>query len=163
MPPTPSQRLYEMGRKHRESEEQPITLFKHLEQPESKTKIRPVGRTVEQSEIEGWFNQIVAANSWFALTPRNVDIITKIFLFDGRLSHMHTVEDFARAFKIANAEHRLDQNAPPPKPQFESSIESWQLPMPSPAWALRTASKEALADYIKRAKEYEIWLAEQDQ
>lgn len=160
MAPTPSQRLYEMGDRLRAAEAKPVELPKHLVQPESRKPIRPLGREVSEPELQDWLQQISNANPWFALTYRNIDLVTKTFLFDERLSPQHTMADLIQAVKIADAEQRLDKNAPPPKPKFEDSIEPWKLPMPTPAWELRKATKEQLADYIERAKRYEVWLKE---
>ena len=161
-----SHRLYEMGQKLRDEEaaRKKTPLPEHLREPLRSS--RPLGRTVEAAELESWFKEIAAVNQWFALTARNLDIVSKIFLFDERIPLTRNQQDLVLAIKIAKAEHRLDVNAPPPppKPQYvEEGLADWELPMPSPEWVLRKATKEQLASYIPRAKAYEKWLKEQEQ
>ncbi len=128
---------------------------------EHRSKVtRPLGREVTAAELEDWFKQNAAASPWLAITARNVDIVTKVFLNDERIPLTHNLQDLVKAVEIADREHRLDKNVPP-KPKFEDSIEPWQLPMPSPDYVLRKADKRQLQDYIARAKRYEKWLKEQ--
>ena len=162
-----SHRLYEIGQQIRDEKNaaKKTPLPEHLREPLRSS--RPLGRTVEAAELESWFKEIASVNSWFALTSHNLDIVSRIFLFDERIPLTRNQQDLVLAIKIAKAEHRLDVNAPPPpppKPQYvEEGLADWELPMPSPEWVLRKATKEQLASYIPRAKAYEKWLNEQEQ
>jgi hypothetical protein len=50
---------------------------------------RPIGRTVEQEELQSMLQQVFAANPWLGFTHRNVDLISKVFLFDERIPPAH--------------------------------------------------------------------------
>jgi hypothetical protein len=172
MPPKPSARLYEMGRKHRESEEQPITeLPAHLQQPESRKPIRPMGRTVSEDELRGGIQSVLDKNPWIACTHRNIDLITKVFLFDTeRMSPQRNMEDLMNAVKIVEAEHRLDRTPPPPKEVFpdddlSQTLADGTLPLPLDATVgeQRKASLVQMKNLVGRLKRQEVWQRQQDE
>ena len=170
MAPTPSQRLYEMGDRLRAAEAKPVELPAHLVQPESRKPIRPFGREVSEAELQDWLQQISNANPWLALTYRNIDLVTKTFLFDERLSPQHTMADLIQAVKIADAEQRLDKNAPPPPPQFPDDdlsqpLSEGELPLPLDATPSeqRRASVNQMRNLVARLKRYEVWQRKQHQ
>jgi hypothetical protein len=128
---------------------------------------RPLGREVSAAELEDWFKRIAAASPWFALSARNINICTNVFLSDPRIPLTHNLQDLIAAIELADCEHRLDRNAPPPpppKPTYqEEGLEDWMLPMPSEPYVLRRATLEQVKNYCAREYGYKKWLAEQAQ
>jgi hypothetical protein len=105
-----------------------------------------------------------------ALTTRNVDIISKIFLFDERLSPQHTMQDLVNALKIADAEQHLDRTPSPPKPQFPDDdltqpLEDYSLPLAIDATPneQRRASIAQMKSLVARLRRFELWQREQQQ
>jgi hypothetical protein len=168
MPYRPSQRLYELGRRHEESERKtPRTLPKDLLEPEKITRpSRPLGREVTEAEAKGYLEQIFKANPHFAITHRNIDLVMKTWLNDYRLSIQHTLEDMVQAFKIAEAEHRLDKTPKPDPPKFPDepgniSTGEERLPLDASPAEMRRASLQQVKDLTDRLKRYEVWKQEQ--
>jgi hypothetical protein len=131
-----------------------------------------LGRTVDEAELRNWLQQIANANQWFALTYRNLDIVSKIFLFDPRLSTQHTMQDLVNAVKIADAEHRLDKNAPPPPPApptfpddpMEPLVDgTMPLPIDATTYVQRRASIAQMKNLVARLRSFEVWQREQQQ
>jgi hypothetical protein len=60
------------------------------------------------------------------------------------------------------------QPAPPPRPVYDEgplkslSDNSWQLPLDTPEWKLRSASvsKEQMRDLVERLRKFEVWRKE---
>jgi hypothetical protein len=170
MPPTPAQRLYEMGRKHRESEERPVVLPAHLVQPKSAIPVsRSLGRTVEEAELRDWLQQIFNANPWMALTHRNVDLISKTFLFDERIPITRNMQDLIQAVKLVDAEQHLDRTPPPPKPQFPDDpmkpLVDGTMPLPLDAteYEQRKGTLPQVRNLVDRLRRFEAWQREQQQ
>ena len=159
-----------MGRKNHESEESPVVLPAHLVQPESVRPIIRMGRTVEEAELRDWLQQIFTANPWMAFTTRNVDLISKVFLFDARMSPQRTLQDLIQAVKITDAEQRPDRVPPPPKPQFPDDdltqpLSDGNLPLPLDALPheQRRASIAQMRNLVARLRNFEVRQREQQQ
>jgi hypothetical protein len=173
MPPKPSTLLYIKGEALRAAEATPVVLPKDLVQPESSCPIRPLGREVLEAELQDWLQQIANVNQWFALTYRNIDLVTKVFLFDERLSPQHTMEDLVNAVKIADAEHRLDKNAPPPPPARPTFTDddpmeplmdgTMPLPIDATPYEQRRATIAQQRNLVARLRKFEVWQREQQQ
>ena len=98
--------------------------------------------------------------------------MTKVFLFDKRLSPQHTLQDLVQAVKIADAKHRLDKNAPPPPPApptfpddpFEL-LEDGTMPLPIDAtpYEQRRASIAQQRNLVARLRKFAAWQREQHQ
>jgi hypothetical protein len=88
------------------------------------------------------------------------------------MSPQRTVDDFVRAVKIADAEHRLDKNAPPPPPEppmfsddpFEPLVDgTMPLPIDANPYEQRRASIAQMKNLVARLRKFEVWQREQQQ
>ncbi len=135
---------------------------------EHRTKAsRPLGRSVTTEELTDWFKQIAAASPWLALTARNLDLCTRIFLTDERIPLTHNLADLVLAVEIADREHRLDKT-PPPKPTFpdnDLSVPladgSMPLPLDATTYEQRRATIAQQRNLVARLHKFEAWQREQ--
>jgi hypothetical protein len=169
MPPTPAQRLYQLGDRLRAEESKPVVLPAHLVQPESSRPIIPMRREVSEVELRDWLQQIFNANPWMAFTHRNVDLISKTFLFDERIPITRNMQDLIQAVKIADAEHRLDKSAPPPPPAPPTFPDdpmkplvdgTMPLPLDATEYEQRKGTLPQVRNLVDRLRRFEAWQRE---
>jgi hypothetical protein len=167
MPPTPSQRLYEMGRKHRASEEQPIAaLPEHLVEPPKPS--RPLKRELESlDEVFALYAQVQRANaSWMADTLENKRRVCELFTSDDpRISERLDLRDMVTAATILSA--TLDRVPPPPKATFPDDLTQTlsdgtkPLPLDALPHEQRRGSLAQVRNLHARLVRYEQWNREQ--
>lgn len=102
-------------------------------------------------------------NPTLADTPKNGELVGQFLKENGQAL---SVDNVRIAVKILGYPFdKLDRQKPPvptpppPQPVVESAepeevLENWQIPLnpPPSEWQIRRASKEAVKDYLKRAK-----------
>jgi hypothetical protein len=172
MPIKPAQRLYEMGRRLRESEEQPITaLPEHLVQPPNYKPSRPLKRELESlDEVFALYQQVLNANaSWMADTIENKRRVCELFTSDDeRISHRLDLNDMKNAATILSA--TLDRVPKPEAPRFPDDdlaqrLSDGEMPLAidAPAFIQRRASIAQMRNLVARLKRQEVWQREQQQ
>ena len=175
MAPSPSQRLYEMGRKHRQrryEEEEAITeLPADLREPERREPIKPLKRHLESlDEVFSLYQQVLDANkSWMADTINNKRLVCELFTSDDpRISHRLDLNDMVTAATILSA--YLDRVPKPEPPKFEDDdlsqpLSDGTMPLPLDATIAeqRRASVNQMRNLVARLKRYEVWQREQHQ